>query len=127
MWLGAHRPILSDFQIKQQLICVVFFAKAAEWRPLQVGVGWRAEIAVENKATIFFADVELICVRVEDFDPVLCAFSEWHTMPCIFMRAIFARLGFSRPAGHFKLRPARVEPRIHQAEFNLLHRRPRSP
>ena len=50
--LGAHRPLLADFQIEQKLISIILTAKTAEWRPLQVALG--SEIAVENPFPLCF-------------------------------------------------------------------------
>src|ERR1700722_20795124 len=81
MRLGAHRPIFSDFQIKQQLMGVIFFAKAAERRPLQVIRGRSSEISVEDEFSILFGDMQFVLVRIEDFDSVLRAFGERYAMP----------------------------------------------
>jgi hypothetical protein len=116
-------PLRFDFQIEQKLACVIFVAEARVRRPLQVVMGRQPEIAAEYELSVPFAHMQLVLVGVENFDPILGAFGERHAVPGVFMGAVFARFGLARPAGHFELCPARVELRIHQAEFYFLHRR----
>jgi hypothetical protein len=74
MRLRAHRPILADFQIEQKLVGVKLLAEAAERRPLQVVRGRCSDISVEDEFSILFGDMQLVLVRIEDFDSVLRAF-----------------------------------------------------
>jgi hypothetical protein len=122
VWLRAHRPIPADFQIEQQLVGVKLLAEAAEGWPLEVIRGRSSEISVEDEFSILFGDMQFVLVRIEEFDSVLRAFGERYAMPGVFVRAVGAGFGLARPARHFKLGPPRVERRIHQAEFDFLHR-----
>src|SRR5215472_4267443 len=86
-------------------------------------VGARSEIAVEDKLAVLPADAKLVVIWIEDFDAVLRALRERRAMPGIFLRAVSARLGLTRPARHFELGAARREPGIYQPEFDLLQGR----
>src|SRR6516165_3749809 len=112
MRFGTHRPIFSDFQIEQQLVSVIILPKAAKRRPHQVTaiVGARSEIAVEDELAVFPADAKLVVIWIEDFNAVLRALSERRAMPGIFLRAVGARLGLTRPARHFELGAAGASP-----------------
>src|SRR6516162_9840570 len=124
-----YAPPNSDFQIEQQLVSVIILPKAAKRRPHQVTaiVGARSEIAVEDELAVFPADAKLVVIWIEDFNAVLRALSERRAMPGIFLRAVGARLGLTRPARHFELGAARREPGIYQPDFDLLHSAVRSP
>jgi len=80
VWLRAHRPIPADFQIEQQLVGVKLLAEAAEGWPLEVIRGRSSEISVEDEFSILFGDMQLVLVRIEDFDSVLRAFGERYAM-----------------------------------------------
>src|SRR6476661_8834234 len=121
MRLGAHRPLLADLEIEQELIGVVLPAEAAERRPFQAFLRRRPEIAVEHELAILLRDLKLVVVGIEDFDSVLRSFGERHAVPGVFVRAVLARCRLPGPAGHFKLGPARLQSRMDKSEFHFEH------
>src|SRR5262252_715003 len=98
-------------------------AQSCETAATSGHLGARSEIAVEGKLAVFPADAKLVVIWIEDFDAVLRALGKRRAVPGIFLRAVGARLGLTRPARHFELGAARREPGIYQPEFDLLQGR----
>src|SRR6185437_3521569 len=88
MRLRAHRHVLSDLQVEQELVGIIVLAESAEWRPLKVVVRPGSEVAVERHMALAFCHPQFIVIRIEQFDSILRAFGERQAMPDLFMRSI---------------------------------------
>src|SRR5450631_2146940 len=110
MRLDFDRQPLFDLHVEKELIRIKLFAEGPERRPLPAIVGSRPEIAVEQEAPLFCAHAQLVVVWVDHLEAILRGLREGNAMPCIFMRAVDAGLGFAGPARNFELSSARTQP-----------------
>jgi len=121
MCLDLDRETFFRLEVQHDLIGVVIVAEVPERRPIPVGRRRRAEIAVECELSAFRADAKLVRIRIENLDAVFRGLLERDAMPCLFVRAVDARLGLPCPAGNLELGAARAQVIPAHPELDLVH------
>src|SRR5258708_8766977 len=82
--LGPDRPALFDLEIEHDLVGVKMVAKIPERRPLHAAVPRRSPISPPYSTAVLCADVQLVVVRIKQFDPVLRALPTRNAVPHLF-------------------------------------------
>src|SRR5450756_2783918 len=96
-------------------------AEVSERWPLHAAVRGRAPVSLHDQMAVPGTDMQFIVVGVKQLDAVLRAFRERNAVPDLFARTIGARFALACPSGNLELGPARRQPGLVQAVFDLVH------